>query len=423
LPDYVSRHKTWEDLQKFKAGEIEAMDIHLYIENGIAAIDKNNQTVTDEKGKIHHYDLLVMATGSRAFIPADAPMHLPGVFTMRNRNNADALVSYLGGKGHVMIVGGGLLGLELAASLREVDIKVTVIQLASRLMERQLDPVASTLLLEKIEEMGVNLFLNNQVNRLEKIDEENTIRAYLKSGATLNCNAVVYAIGTRPNVEIAKSAGLQCGLGVKVNEYLQTSDSNIFALGEIAEFKQKLNGITAAAEQQADIAARFINGDQLSFYKGTVSMNILKFADLDLCSVGIPEIPANAEGYEEILFMDTAQRYYKKCIVHNDRLVGAILMGDKTEFADFKSLIEDRIELSDRRQELLRGKSTKEPVLGKLVCACGNVGAGNIENSIQTGCTDFRELCQKTGAGLGCGSCKPEIKHILMQMSNLAREV
>jgi ferredoxin-nitrate reductase len=423
LPDYVSKHKTWEDLQKFKAGEIETMDIHLFIENGIAAIDKYKKTVTDEMGKIHHYDLLVMATGSRAFIPADAPMHILGVFTMRNRNNADELVSYLGGKGHVMIVGGGLLGLELAASLREVDIEVTVIQLASRLMERQLDPVASTLLLEKIEEMGVNLFLNNQVNRLEKSEDGKTITAYLKSGATLTCNAVVYAIGTRPNVEIAKSAGLQCGLGVKVNEYLQTSDPDVFALGEIAEFKQKLNGITAAAEQQADIAARFINGDQLSFYKGTVSMNILKFSDLDLCSVGIPEIPANADGYEEILLMDTAQRYYKKCIVYQDRLVGAILMGDKSEFAEFKSLIEDRIELSDRRQELLRGKSVKEAVLGKLVCACGNVGAGNIENSIQSGCKDFRDLCQKTGAGLGCGSCKPEIKNILTQLSNLAEEV
>ncbi|WP_373496187.1 molybdopterin-dependent oxidoreductase [Aquiflexum sp.] len=423
LPDYVSQHKTWEDLQKFKEGEIEEMDINLFVENGIAVIDKDSKTVTDEKGRIHNYDLLVMATGSRAFVPGDAPMHLSGVFTMRNRSNADGLIDYLGGKGHVMIVGGGLLGLELAASLREVDIQVTVIQLASRLMERQLDPLASTLLVEKIEEMGVKLFLNNQVNRLENSIDQKSIKAYLKSGATVDCNAVVYAIGTRPNSELAKSAGLECGFGVKVNEYLQTSDLNVFALGEIAEFKQKLNGITAAAEQQADIAARFINGDQLSMYKGTVSMNILKFAELDLCSLGMPEIPANAEGYEEILLLDKAHRFYKKCIVYQDKLVGAILMGDKSEFAEFKNLIEEKIELSDKRQELLRGKSAQEPVLGKLVCSCGNIGEGNIEKTIQNGCTDFRQLCQKTGAGLGCGSCKPEIKHILNQFSNLAEEV
>lgn len=419
LPDYVCQHKTWEDLQKFKVGEMESLDIQLSVENGIAAIDRSSKQVVDDHGKVHHYDILVMATGSRAFIPPDAPMHLPGVFTMRNRDNADGLVDYLGGKGHVMIVGGGLLGLELAASLREVDIQVTVIQLASRLMERQLDPVSSALLRNKMEEMEVNLYLNNQVDRLIQDPDDLKITAYLKSGTTVACNAVVYAIGTRPNIELAKSAGVECGMGVKVNDYLQTSDTSIFAMGEIAEFDGRVNGITAAAEQQADIAARYINGDQLSVYKGTVPMNILKFADLDLCSIGMPEIPANAEGFEEILLMDTSQMFYKKCIVHRDKLVGAILMGDKTEFAEFKNLIEEKIELSDKRQELLRGKSTQEPVMGRLVCSCGNVGIGNLEKHIENGVTDFRELCQRTGAGLGCGSCKPEIKQVLTESCKL----
>ncbi len=418
LPEYVNQQKSWEELQKFKAGELEKMDIHLYVKNGIASIDKTNRTVTDEKGRVHHYDILIMATGSRAFVPGDVPMHLPGVFTMRNRKNADELVEYLGGEGHVLIVGGGLLGLELAASLREISIKVTVIQLASRLMERQLDPTASSLLREKIEEMGVELYLNNQVNQLEPQGGKNII-AHLKSGVSVNCNAVVYAIGTRPNIELAKSAGISCGFGVKVNDYLQTSDPNIFAMGEIAEHRQKLNGITAAAEQQADVAARYITGDLLSIYQGSVLMNILKFADLDLCSVGMAEIPVNSVGYEEILLIDTAETYYKKCIVYQDRLVGAILMGDKSEFAEFKSLIEEKTELSEKRQELLRGKSNQEPLIGDLICSCGNVGAGNLEKSIQSGCEDFRQLCKKTGAGLGCGSCKPEIRNILNRLTKL----
>src|SRR5690606_37344144 len=252
LPDYVNQHRSWEDLQKFKSlGEMDKLNIHLYVENGIESIDQSNKTVTDEKGRVHYYDNLILATGSRAFVPADVPLHMPGVFTMRNRENADELKEYLDNKGHVLIVGGGLLGLELAAALREIKIKVTIIQLGSRLMERQLDPMASSLLREKIEEMGVQLFMNNQVDQLEPAGEEKTITAHLKSGKSIKCNAVVYAIGTRPNIELAKSAGLTCGMGIRVNNYLQTSDPFIFAMGEIAEHNGKLNGITAAAEMQA----------------------------------------------------------------------------------------------------------------------------------------------------------------------------
>ncbi|WP_257666293.1 nitrate reductase [Parapedobacter tibetensis] len=414
LPDYVNQHRTWADLQKFKSNnEMDMLNFSLFIENGVESIDRSNKTVTDEKGRVHHYDTLILATGSRAFVPGDVPMHLPGVFTMRNRQNADELKAYLGYQGHVLIVGGGLLGLELAAALREIDVEVTIVQLGSRLMERQLDPMASSLLREKIEEMGVQLFMNNQVDRIVPHPEEKKNSVYLKSGKTIQCNAVVYAIGTRPNIELAKSAGLACGRGIKVNDYLQTEDPAIFAMGEIAEHNGKLNGITAAAEAQADHAARYLSGDLLSIYRGSVSLNILKFAELDLCSVGIPEIPANGEGYEEILLIDTSQTYYKKCIVHQDRLVGAILMGDKSEFAEFKSLIEERTELSKKRQELLRGNVAKVEIIGELVCSCGNVGRGNIVKAMQSGCQEFRQLCQQTGAGIGCGSCKPEVKHML----------
>lgn len=416
LPEYVNQHRSWEDMQKFKSeGDMDKLNIHLFVENAIESIDRTNKTVTDEKGRVHYYDILILATGSSAFVPADVPLHMRGVFTMRNRENADELREYLGNKGHVLIVGGGLLGLELAAALRDAKIDVTIIQLGSRLMERQLDPMASSLLREKIEEMGIQLFVNNQVDQLAPAGDEKAITALLKSGKSINCNAVVYAIGTRPNIELAKSAGLTCGMGIRVNDYLQTTDPSVFAMGEIAEHKGKLSGITAAAETQADIAARFITGDLLSFYRGSVSMNILKLADLDLCSVGMPEIPANGEGFEEILFIDTAETYYKKCIVHQDRLVGAILMGDKTEFAEFKSLIEDKTELSEKRQELLRGKGAKEEMIGEMVCSCGNVGKGNIAKAIQSGCRDFRQLCQQTGAGIGCGSCKPEVQYLLKE--------
>ena len=148
-------------------------------------------------------------------------------------------------------------------------------------------------------------------------------------------------------------------------------------------------------------------------------MNILKFEDLDLCSIGQINVPPNDDSYEEVIFSDMSERYYKKCIIHNDLLVGAILVGDKAEFAEFRSLIENRIELSDKRTELRDSSNKKEPVLGKLVCSCNNVGEGNLVAKIKGGCKDFRELCDTTGAGLGCGSCKPEVKAILNKQTGV----
>jgi ferredoxin-nitrate reductase len=290
--------------------------------------------------------------------------------------------------------------------------KSTIIQLGSRLMERQLDPVASSMLREYVEGLGVDVFTNDQV---VKIEEENAdvLNITLKSGKSFTANAAVYAIGTRPNVELAEEAKLDVARGVKVNDYLQTSDPNIFALGEIAEHNQKLNGITAAAEQQADICARFIAGDPSSFYTGTTPMNILKFPSLDLCSVGLAEVPVNGKNYNEITFLDREELFYKKCIIHNDKLVGTILMGDKAEFAEYKELIESNTELSDKRVQLLRSGKAPEPVKGKLVCACNNVGDGNLKEAILSGCETLNELCQATGAGLGCGSCKSEVKRLI----------
>jgi ferredoxin-nitrate reductase len=254
------------------------------------------------------------------------------------------------------------------------------------------------------------------VSTVFETDNSNELEIALKSGRIITANAIVYTIGTIPNIEIAKESGLSCGRGVKVNQYLQTSNPNIFAIGEIAEFNNQLFGITSAAEEQADVLANFIAGDISSVYKGSVLMNILKLEDINLCSIGEIEVPENDDSYEEIVFSDLGKRYYKKCIVKNDLLVGAILMGDKTEFAEFKMMIESKIELSDKRNTLLRGSSSDaKPVLGRLVCSCSQVGSGNIEECVKSGTTNFTELCKTTGAGLGCGSCKTEVKEILLK--------
>ncbi|MCH5717663.1 (2Fe-2S)-binding protein [Niabella hibiscisoli] len=148
-------------------------------------------------------------------------------------------------------------------------------------------------------------------------------------------------------------------------------------------------------------------------------MNILKIHGTDLCSLGEVECPDDP-AYEEVVFIDKAKRYYKKCIIHNDRLIGAILIGDKNEFLEYRSLIENCIELSEKRLQLLRSGKAAEPVIGKLVCSCNNVGEGNLLNKIQEGCKDHLQLCQLSGAGMGCGSCRPEVKAILEKTLELS---
>lgn len=420
LPEYVTEELTWEQLLKIKKLELNKLNIHLHPETTISQIDKDEKLVKDSNGETHKFDKLILATGSRAFVPKDVQINLPGRFTMRNKIDADQFKAHLEATGlppeeqHVVIVGGGLLGLELAAAMKHKNAKITIVQRGSRLMERQLDKVSSKLLAIDVQERGIQIYFDNEVSTVFDDEDTGELNITLKSGKFITANAIVYAIGTIPNIEIARENGIKCRRGVIVNQHLQSSHPDIFAIGEIAEFNNQLFGITSAAEEQATILANFIAGDISDAYNGSVLMNILKFNDLNLCSIGEINVPENDDSFEEIIFTDIKKRYYKKCIVKDDLLVGAVLMGDKNEFAEFKTMIESKIEMADKRETLLRGSSNDEPVLGKLVCSCSQVGAGNIEDTIAKGCTDFTELCSKTGAGLGCGSCKSEVREILM---------
>ncbi len=409
LPDYISGEQKWEKLVKMTDAEEPSYKIGFKRGVGIKKIDREQKFVIDDYGKKTSYDVLILATGSRATIPKNVPK-LPGIFSMRCRKDADDFKKHLPKESRVVIIGGGLLGLEMAAALREMGVQITIVQRISRFLSRQLDTLGSQLLHDEMVEQGCDIYYDDEVELF--YGRSKLTGVGLRSGRKINCDAVVLAIGTTPNIELAKDCGLDCKRGVLVDERLQTSNENIFAIGEIAEFEGTLYGITAAAEEQAAVLADYLQGDIASIYQGSTFMNIIKIHGFDLCSIGIPECP-NDTDYEEIVFIDKAKRYYKKCIIHQDKLVGTILIGDKGEFQEFKELISKKIELNDKRLQLLRSGKIPKPVIGNLVCSCNNVGVGNIEAAIQKGCSNINALCEITGAGLGCGSCKPEVKRIL----------
>lgn len=410
LPDYISGEQSWEQLVKMHDAEEQLYNIQLFRGVSVTEIDRKAKKVTDTRGRKTSYDILILATGSRPTVPRGVPL-LKGIFTMRSRTDADSFKKHIDKDAHVLIVGGGLLGLEMATSLRALQVRVTIVQRVSRFLNRQLDPLGSQLLHDEMVDQGCDIYYDDEVQLFYGRKQLNGVG--LKSGRRISCNALIFAIGTTPNIELAKDGDLVYKRGVCVNDYLQTSDPTIFAIGEIAEHKGTLYGITAAAEQQAAVVAQYLNGDIAAYYNGSTFMNIIKIHGFDLCSIGIPSIPSNQEGYEEITFIDKAKRYYKKCIIYRDRLVGTILIGDKSEFIEFKDLIEKKLELGEKRLQLLRSGKKAEPVLGKLVCSCNNVGQGNIEKKIEEGQQNLDALCLATGAGSGCGSCKPEVKRIL----------
>lgn len=417
LPEYISGKQDWDRLLKMHEDAMLSLNISVYNNCNVTKLDATAKFIVDSNGESHSYDKLLLATGSRPNIPRDLPP-VKGIFTMRYRSDADKLMAYAKEGKKATIIGGGLLGLELVDSLLHLGLEVSVIQRTSRLMDRQLDVAGSGLLHEEMSDRGVHVFYNDEVLSILGNDKVSGVR--LKSGRRLESDILIYTIGTTPNIEIAREAGLKCNRGVVVNDYMETSVQDIFAMGEIAEHKQSLYGITAAAEEQAEKLVEYLNGNLGSFYQGSLSMNILKVSGINLCSLGIIEAPDNDDNYQEVVYMDKAKRYYKKCIVYKDVLVGAILIGDKSEFNEFRDLIKNKIELSEKRLNLiLRGGASQKPVIGKLVCSCNGVGEGNITNLIQEGCVDFKKICEQTGAGTGCGSCRPEVKSILKKLTEV----
>ncbi|SHK29091.1 nitrate reductase [Rhodothermus profundi] len=411
LPEYLSGQRTVAQLRTLADAQLNALRVHFFRGVEVINVDRTARVVHGSNGVSLPYDRLVLATGSRPFIPPGIPITWPNVFTLRTLADADAIRTRLAGSQRVLILGGGLLGLEVAAALHEAGYTCTILELADRLMARQLDETAAALLREELEARGIRIYCNDAPETFLGTDCFEGVRT--RTGRTLTADLLLVAVGTRPETRLATRIGLNVHRGVCVNDHLQTSDPAIYAIGEVAEHRGQLYGTTPAAEEQARVAAAHIAGDVWARYSGSVPFNILKIPDFDLCALGQSVVPPDAPAYEEVVLLDRKRRIYQKVVVRHNRLVGAILLGDRSAFAQFQRLIAEGLELDAPPHRLLQGSETAEPPEGPIVCSCYNVGRGNLERAIAEGCTELDDLCRRTRAGTGCGSCRPELQMLL----------
>ncbi|TGM05328.1 nitrate reductase [Leptospira jelokensis] len=413
LPDFISGEKLFTELTSVSAEEVKSWDIQLHTSTSVTSILPEAKIVKDSLGNSYSYNKLIIATGSSPQIPKSISPNMVGVFSLRAKTDADKIKGFFVPDSHALIVGGGLLGLELASALKSLGVKVTVLVRTNRLMSKQLDSIACEILREEIESRGIDISFNSEISKVHGYDRVTFVE--LKDGKKIYPDGIVYAMGTSPNLSLAKEMGIEIAEGIKVNEFLQTSDPDIYAIGEVAEHTSGVYGTVLAAEEQAKVAANHIYGYRFQTYNGSLHSNLLKIPGLELVSLRLPGIQFEdlSDEYEEIVFMDRKRRKYKKCIVKGDKLVGAILVGDKSEFVEYKNLIASGLELGDKRHQLLSSISTAKPPKGVLVCSCNGVGQGNIEDVIQSGAKNLAEVMEKTGAGTGCGSCRPEVSQII----------
>jgi ferredoxin-nitrate reductase len=422
LPHYIDGSAPWESLVRADRGSLTPHRVIFHPNTLVSRIDRAGKTVLDSRGRAFAYDTLILATGSRPAIHYDGPVPASGTFTLRSRKDADAILHSAKAGKNAIIHGGGLLGLELAAALKTLGCNVTVLQRSDRLMGRQLDTTAAAHLAEELAMRNITVLFNTALVELAGTDALTNVRVQTGADAPISLHAdlFIFATGTLPNKELAGAAGLDCSKGILVNNFLQTSDPAIFAIGECAEHDAQTYGTTPAAEAQASALAEFLRGNEHAPYKGTTTANLLKIPGLSLAAAGITDPPLTAPGeapYETITLHDPRTRFYQKCTVQNDRLVGAICLGDTGNFSQYLEWISSGLELEDLRHTLLRpGAGAAKPVKGALVCSCHHVGAGTIEDAARENDCNLRKTCAATKAGTGCGSCRPEILAIVQRL-------
>ncbi|MEC8795524.1 MAG: nitrite reductase large subunit NirB, partial [Pseudomonadota bacterium] len=421
LSPVLSGEKTFEEIVTHDAQWYEDHGVTCRFGEKVVAVDKAAKTVTAENGDVLSYDKLVFATGSNPFIIPLPGHDLDGVIAYRDLEDTEAMMA-LGDKENAsaVVIGGGLLGLEAAAGLHARGVDVTVVHLMGHLMERQLDEAAGYLLRKELVGRGIKVLCSS--NSKEILGENGKVRALLlENGTELPCDLLVMAVGIRPNTALGAEAGLAVGRGIHVDDHMVTSDADILAIGECVEHNGAVFGLVAPLYDQAKVAAATLMGQEATFVQKDVSTK-LKVTGCDLFSGGDF---ADGVDREEIVFRDPARGVYKRLVLQNNRIIGAVMYGDTADGNWFFGKIKDGEDVSEMRDTLIfgpafQGGAAVDPLAAVAalpddaeICGCNGVCKGTIVNAINDGATDLDAVRAVTKASNSCGTCTGLVEQVL----------
>ncbi len=357
LSPVLSGEKTIEDIMLHPHSWYQSKNINFIADDPAVKIDRPRKQVYTQKGQVVDYDRLILATGSKPFIPPIAGSELKGVISFRDIYDVNTMLDYCKNKKNAVVIGGGLLGLEAAYGLKQRGMNVTVLHLMDRIMERQLDSKASVMLRHSIEQKGITIITD--ANTSELIGQDGHItQVQLKDGTILDADLVVFAVGIRPNITLAQSAGLRCNRGVMVNDTMQTFDPSIYAVGECIEHRNQTFGLVEPLWGQAFICATHLAEHGSLTFKAPTVPTQLKVSGCDVFSAGRIDLEnsESAEDYEDIILNDEKRQIYKRIIIQKDKMIGAVLFGDTEDGAWYAELIADQSSISSIRNKLLFGR-------------------------------------------------------------------
>ncbi len=389
--------------------------VELHIGDRANKIDRKSRVVTSDQGVEIRYGTVVLATGSYPFVPPVDGIRKRGVFVYRTIEDLEKIIAYGKQAKTCAVIGGGLLGLEAAKAAYDLGLETHVIEFAPRLMPRQIDDVGSRILVGKIEQLGVNVHLNKATQ--EVTGGASVEGIVFADGESLKVDMIIVSAGIRPRDELARECGIDVGErgGVVVNDRLQTSDSEIYAVGEVALHGGQVYGLVAPGYEMATIVARNLTGGDERF-TGTDLSTKLKLLGVDVASFG--DFDTGPERAAPLIFEDPLGGVYKKLLFDRAgrRLLGGVLIGDASDYGALSVLAKSEDELPCAPGDLLGGSGGTVMALGGAdamsdgahVCSCNNVSKGAICAAIrEQGLTSLDDVKACTTAGTGCGGCIP----------------
>jgi len=371
-------------------------------------VDLERRRVIGPDGEVHSFDALVLATGSRPFVPPIPGAERAHVHAFRTAADARAIATAADRSQRAVVVGGGLLGLEAAAGLLAHDLEVSVVEVADRLMPQQLDHGGARTLARALAELGVSAMVGR---RVEEITDGEVV---LDGGEALLADLVVVAAGVRPETSLAGEAGIAVGRGILVDDELRTDAPGVWAVGECAEHRGQVYGLWAPLAEQARAAGAAVVGDPGGFAGAATTATTLKIAGVDLFTGG----PAGADGeQDELLYCDSARGVYRKLVLEGRRLVGAMVVGDGRSSRRLTELLRTGADVPSgviAPEEAGENGAAEPPGEESILCSCNRKTRGEVLGAIRgEGLATLAEVAGATGASTGCGSCAGEVEELL----------